>query len=51
MKVVEEVEEETESPDGRRRRKIRPPAKFAELVQVQLNVHNKNSKASSSIDN
>lgn len=33
-KPVEEVEEEIESPDGRRRRKIRPPAKFAELVQV-----------------
>lgn len=34
-KPAEEVEEEVESSDGRRRRKIRPPAKFAELVQVQ----------------
>lgn len=35
-KVSEEVEEEMESSDGRRRRKIRPPAKFAELVQVKF---------------
>lgn len=33
-KLLEDVEDDIEGPDGRRRRKIRPPAKFAELVQV-----------------